>query len=61
MWTALIADCYYSTQSVHYPGQQRQAACGAHYSKTTLILMSENIEHVTCHRCRATWRFKLRT
>ena len=60
MWTARIADCLYSTQSVHYAGLQSHAACGAKSSKATLILMSESVEHVTCQRCRATWRFKLR-
>ena len=61
MWTALIARCLYSTQNVHYAGLQKQTACGAQSNKRTLILMSENVEHVTCRRCRNTWRFKLRT
>jgi hypothetical protein len=61
MWTALIARRLYRTQSVHYPGISKQTACGARSVKQALILMSEDVEHVTCRRCRATWRFKLRT
>jgi hypothetical protein len=61
MWTALIAQCRYRTRSVHYPGVEKRAACGAHAVEGTLILMSEDYEHVTCRRCQNTWRFKLGT
>jgi hypothetical protein len=61
MWTALIARCLYRTQTVHYPVLQKGAACGAQSVEGTLILLSGNTEHVTCRRCRATWRFRLGT
>ncbi|MBW2495312.1 MAG: hypothetical protein JRE43_11220 [Deltaproteobacteria bacterium] len=59
MWTALIARCLYKTRNIHYPDLCKGVACGARAGSDTLLLMSQNPQHVTCRRCRATWRFKL--
>ena len=59
MWKALIARHLYTTRSVHYPGLGQGAACGAIAREPGFLLMSKAREHVTCRRCRGTWRFKL--